>query len=179
MPLKEKGQAMLQHFIRVFLTFCVFVAIWLLLMTAGASLVDTTAILKGLDESWLKFLHPNMRNVFVSWGWQPLASLILAVLSYRSLKAPAAYFANIISPTTKTYDLSDDASGILKALWRPDYIRTKDGLSRELGFDETRITKGLNQLVSNGLVIERRKRTGLFWKITFEGRAYLKQLGGN
>lgn len=169
----------LQLIIRVFLSSGVFVSIWSLLTVPAPALVDNQAVFKWLGESdWLKFLNPDIRNVLVIQGWQPLAALILAVLSYRSIKAPADYIANKICPP-KTYVLSDDAKAIIKALHRPDYIRRKAGLSRELGIDEEDVSEGLSQLLSNGLVIERKKRTGLFWKITFEGQNYLDQFGDN
>jgi hypothetical protein len=167
---------MQQRIIQLLLCLGVFFATWIFLVVVGPALVDTQAVLQWLGESeWLRFLNTDIRNAIFTQGWKPLAALMLAVLSYGSLKAPATYLASKFYPPT-TYQLSEDAKNILKALHRPDYVRRTSGLSKELGFDNARITQGLNELAANGLVVEKTKHSGKFWKITYDGQACLKQL---
>jgi DNA-binding MarR family transcriptional regulator len=165
-----------QRTLQMLLTLGLFFIIWLLLAAFGPALVNTQAVLKWLSENeWLQFLNSDIQDVLFIQGWQPLAALMLAALAYASLKAPAAYLKDKITPAS-TYELSEDAEKILKALHRPDYIRRMSGLSRDLGLDNARVTQGLDQLAKHGLVIKREKRSGTFWKSTFDGQARLKQM---
>jgi len=76
----------------------------------------------------------------------------------------------------RKYKLRKQSQKVLEALWDENLLRRSSQIAREINIDEAEVLKALAELQEKGLARERRREKGNFWKITWKGSEYLKQL---
>jgi tetratricopeptide (TPR) repeat protein len=104
----------------------IFIVSWLLLVAIGSTLFDEQAVVKWLvGNEWLKFVSPKIREK-VGQGWQPILSLILSILAYRSLKPFTNTLAGLLfRKAASPLSLSFGSTGF--GLRQPEILLTLPG----------------------------------------------------
>lgn len=83
----------------------------------------------------------------------------------------------VIKPTTTQTNLTKEESKVLLALTQhPTYtLRSISGISRDVGLDQSQISRILRTLVEAGLAAQTSGKKGIRWSITTEGKIAIEQ----